>query len=288
MSTTSLWLVALGALLGFWCLGAHNRLVRLRHAIGQAWLGVDAQLQRRHALAHELAERLALPEAQPALGDELARSAVELLAAAVRQAEAAAALARPRAASAGAIQSLVLAEQVLDNALRPLAVLIAARARRLQRAGLYAALHELHRREPEIETQAAFARRVFNDAVAAFNAAIDELPTRLLAGPMRFAPAASFQTAGAEVAQLAWPAPDALGPASRPAQLALPVVEPAKAPAVGAAPHPAPADPTQPMPAHPFGADTAPAQWPASTIEFPPDALALAAAPAASDTAAPR
>lgn len=249
MSRTALALIALAALLGFWSLGAHNRLVRLRQAIVQAWVAVDAQLQRRHALARELAERLAVPEARPAVGDELAVAAVQMLAAAARQAETAATHARTRAASAGAIQSLALAEQVLDNALRPLALLIHARSRKLQRAGLHDALRELLQREPEIEGQAAFARRLFNTAVAEFNRAIDEMPTRLLAGPMRFTPAAGFQTATPDGSRLA-PLPESPAPApsTSPREvLALAVVE---------------------MPPQPAVAETAPAPWPASTIDL--------------------
>lgn len=235
MSGTALALIALAAVLGFWCLGAHNRLVQLRQAIAQGWVAVDVQLQRRHALARELAERLAVPEAQPAVGDEMAAAAVQMLAAAVRQAETAAAQARTRATSAGAIQSLALAEQVLDNALRPLALLVRSRSRRLQRAGLYDALRELLQREPEIEIQAAFARRLFNTAVTDYNRAIDEWPTRLLAGPMHFAPAGGFQTATTEPFQPApWPAPDP-APAMAPEVLSLPVIE-MPMPAVAAAP----------------------------------------------------
>lgn len=210
MTRTSLMLLVVVAVLGFWCLGAHNRLVRLRQAIAQAWLAVDTQLQRRHALARELAERLAAPEVQAAVGDDLAGVAAQMLDAAVRQAEACAAHARPRSTRAGAIQSLALAEQVLDRALRPLALLIHARAHALQRAGLHAALVELLQREPAIEAQAAFVRRLFNDAVVEFNHAIDEMPTCLLAGPMLFKPAAGFQTATPEGSRLAPPPPRGL------------------------------------------------------------------------------
>lgn len=268
MSRTTLALIALAALFGFWSLGAHNRLVRLRQAIVQAWVAVDAQLQRRHAFARELAERLAVPEARPAVGDELAVAAVQMLAAAVRQAETSAAHARTRAASAGAIQSLALAEQVLDNALRPLALLIHARSRKLQRAGLHEALLELLQREPEIEGQAAFARRLFNTAVADFNRAIDEMPTRLLAGPMRFAPAAGFQTATPDGSRLApLPAPPAVAALPAPAStssrevLALAVVE---------MPEPASDSTSAPMP---WVAQTAPGPWPASTIDLSASAV---------------
>lgn len=44
------------AVLGLWMLGAHNRLVRLRQAIAAAFAQVDALLRQRHQLLAELIE----------------------------------------------------------------------------------------------------------------------------------------------------------------------------------------------------------------------------------------
>ena len=54
MSTDQLLLVAGAALLVFWMLGAHNRLVALRNAIIAAWAQVDEPLQRRAAALQPL------------------------------------------------------------------------------------------------------------------------------------------------------------------------------------------------------------------------------------------
>jgi LemA protein len=192
MSTSTTVLLVLVALLGFWAVGAYNRLTRLRGAAISAWGPLDAQLRRRQALAIELAERLA---PQPAMDDEVGRATIETLTAATRQAQAATDHAQVRPTRAGAIQSLGLAEGVLDGALRPLAVLIEARPQLLDDPEAGAHLRGLLESLRDCDAQLAFARRLFNDAVRAFNAAVDELPTCLLAGVYGFKPAATLQSA---------------------------------------------------------------------------------------------
>ena len=195
MSTTGLLLLVWLALLMFWCVGAYNRLVRLRGAVGSAWLPVDAQLRRRQALAFELANLLAGPESQAMVADEIGRATLQTVVAATRQAQAAAGHAQVRPSSAGAIQSLGLAEQMLDGALRALRLLLQARVglwtEPVVRERVQALLSELL----DADAQLAFARRVFKETVAAFNAAAQELPTRLVASLFGFRPAAALQAA---------------------------------------------------------------------------------------------
>jgi LemA protein len=185
-------LSATGVLLVLWAIGAYNRLVGLRSAVAQAWTPLGSHLARRHALALEICTLLGGPEAEAAMGDDIGRAALQTLQAATRQAAAAAAHTRVRTAAAGPVLSLALAEQVLNGALRPFPVLMSARFEALEGAGvivqaraLLLALHELH-------AQLRFTRLAFNAAVGAYNAAIDELPTRLLAGPLGFRPSAAL------------------------------------------------------------------------------------------------
>ncbi len=192
MSTAGIVALAAIALLVFWAVGAYNRLMRLRAAVIAAWGPLDAQLRRRQALAVELAERLA---AEPAMADEVGRATLETLAAATRQAQSATDHAQVRPARAGAIQSLGLAEGVLDGALRPLAVLIEARPQLLDGPETGGHLRGLLDALRDCDAQLAFARRLFNDAVRGFNAAVHELPTCLLAGVYGFKPAATLQSA---------------------------------------------------------------------------------------------
>eukprot|EP01036_Dinobryon_divergens_P039501 gene39501-52077_t len=54
------WLLelALIAVLGFWVIGAYNRLMRHRNAIGTAWAQIEDLLVRRGAVIEPLAEAL--------------------------------------------------------------------------------------------------------------------------------------------------------------------------------------------------------------------------------------
>ena len=56
MSTTQIILLALGAVLLFWVVGAYNRMVRMRNEIGNAFAQIDVQLKRRHDLIPNLVE----------------------------------------------------------------------------------------------------------------------------------------------------------------------------------------------------------------------------------------
>ena len=50
MSRSGLAAWALAVVLAFWCLGAYNRLVRLRQALGEAFAELAAVLAKRHRL----------------------------------------------------------------------------------------------------------------------------------------------------------------------------------------------------------------------------------------------
>ena len=63
--TSGLWvLIAASAVLVFWVVGAYNRLVRLKNAIGAAFGQLDEQLRRRHDLIARLIEVVTGPLAQ--------------------------------------------------------------------------------------------------------------------------------------------------------------------------------------------------------------------------------
>lgn len=196
MSSTGLALLAAAALLVFWVIGAYNRLVRLRSAVLGAWPPIDLQLRRRQALADDLAELLSGPDPLDGMADDVGRATLQTVTAAARQARAAADHALLRPGNAGAIQSLGLAEQVLEGALRPLRVLIEARPALLaHEPSLREQLQALLLALQDAEAQLAFVRRVFNEAVASFNGAVHEMPTRLVASLFGFRPAAPLASA---------------------------------------------------------------------------------------------
>lgn len=178
------WL-AFGALLVFWIIGAYNRLVRLRSELVTAWGPLEARLQHRQTLALDLAAQLEPHRSpdEPALGP-----ALEALVAAVRQSQAATRHAHAQPSNAGALQSLGLAEQMVEGALRGVTVLVASHPALQAEAASQANATAAALREAA--GHLSFARRVYNDAVQGFNDAVHEVPTRLVAALFGLPPAA--------------------------------------------------------------------------------------------------
>ena len=144
MSSQSLVIGVIAAVLLFWAVGAYNRLVSLRNELLR-WADT-------------------LREAEP--------QALDALHAASLQVETACTHARGRPASASALTSLRLAEEILAQ----------ARARLQPLPGDEALVATLS----EGDTTLAFARRQFNDAALAYNRAVSMFPTWVLAGLFGF------------------------------------------------------------------------------------------------------
>lgn len=169
---------AAAALLFFWMVGAYNRLVRLRNAIGGAWVQFETQLQRRAGALPALLAPLetAMVAERPAL------DTVRLCEAQVRQAMEGL---RPAPARGDRAAALLVALAQLDSALARLLALLDQHAELRAIDEVAAALRELH----DVDLRLAFARQLFNAASEAYNEALDQFPTRLLAGFFRFHPA---------------------------------------------------------------------------------------------------
>jgi LemA protein len=168
--------MALGAVLVFWAVGAYNRVVALRNAIGQAWAKIDEALRQRMlamepmlaALRESLAsERGALDALQAALA-EAAGAAALMGAQPVHESHAAAWAATEAALAAAGSRVFSLLEQNEELGLQPTV-----------EAGIAA--------WRDASTRLAFARQLFNDAAVDYNEAISLFPTRLLVSPFGFA-----------------------------------------------------------------------------------------------------
>lgn len=175
MTTLQIAAWAVAALLLFWAVGAHNRLVRLRNEIVQRFGPVQTQFALRHALLLQQLDALApvLVSAGPRL---------DALRAACQQAEAACAHARTRPGTIGATTSLRLAEDILTEAR---ARLPAASVPGTEGPDLAAQL-------AQADTALAFARGQFNDAVSTYNDAVRQFPTWLIAAVFSFRPAGTL------------------------------------------------------------------------------------------------
>ncbi len=175
MSTEQIVALALGAILVFWALGAYNRLLALRNAVGAAWTKVDdARRQRAEAgepLLAALREPLAAEhDALDALQTQLAesaRAATTMSARPVIESQAATWVAAEAGVAAAASRVFALVEQSAEVlTIEPVAT-GAARWR-------------------EAEARLTFARQLFNEAGETYNAAIALFPTRLLLPLFRF------------------------------------------------------------------------------------------------------
>ncbi len=175
---TGQWLfLATVAVLAFWMVGAYNRLVAMRSAIGEAARQVDELVQRRAAAADALAvqTRLLLASETGALDAWLvahagARKATDALRQRpVRATLAAAASTAEAALAAGTARVLALLEQQVPAA----EALVPAHTSGAVTVHL-ATLNEA-------QARLGFARQVFNEAAEHYNRAATEIPTRWLA-----------------------------------------------------------------------------------------------------------
>ncbi|MDN3918747.1 LemA family protein [Roseateles violae] len=169
---------ALAAILLFWGIGAYNRLMRLRNAIGEAYVALDQHMGERAQVCTQLLERL-----RPLLPSE--QATFDSLDSAQAEAQAAAQAARARPHAGEPVAHLAVAGAVQQAALTRLMSLLEHQHELRAEAGLDALVDELKL----IERQRAFARQVFNQAVTQYNAAAQQFPTRVLAGLYGFAEA---------------------------------------------------------------------------------------------------
>jgi LemA protein len=165
------WIVA-GTLLVllFWGVGAYNRLVALRNAVGAAWAQLAEALQQRGAAVAPLVAAL-----RDALAGEGA-ALDALLTAQARVAAAADALG-PRPVLAEPAQAVVLAESAIGSALARVLALLDLHPELRDEAGVAPWVALLRDTEPRI----VFRRQRFNAAAHAYNDAVRQWPTRLLA-----------------------------------------------------------------------------------------------------------
>jgi LemA protein len=180
--TTWEWLgVAAAALLFFWGIGAYNRLMSLRNAIGDAFTQLDAHLKERGEVCDKLLAAVA-----PRLPSE--QATFDALASAQAESQAATQAARARPWAPDPAGSLAVAGALHAAALTRLMSLLDHQAELRSETEIDALVSELKL----IERQRAFARQVFNQAVGQYNEALHQFPTRVLANLYGFSEARSL------------------------------------------------------------------------------------------------
>lgn len=169
------------ALLMFWGIGAYNRVMLLRNAIGDAFVQLDGHLKDRAEVCDKLLAAVA-----PRLATE--QATFDALGAAQAEAQAAAQASRARPWSPDSVGSLAVASALHAAALARLMSLLEHQAELRGEPGIDSLVDELKL----VERQRAFARQVFNQAVGRYNEALRQFPTRLLASLYGFSEARSL------------------------------------------------------------------------------------------------
>lgn len=182
MSSQTLVLIAVCAVLLFWAIGAYNRLIRLKNIIANAFGQIDVQLKRRHDLIPNLVDG-----AKKYLVHE--RETLEAVIAARNQARAASDVARNRPTHAPEVLALAAAEQVLGSSLGRLFAVAEA----YPELKADATIRELSEELTSTENKIVFARQAYNDSVLDYNHAQAQFPALLVARLFGFAPSAILQ-----------------------------------------------------------------------------------------------
>lgn len=182
MSTQSLVLIVVFALLLFWAVGAYNRLVRLKNTIANAFGQIDVQLKRRYDLIPNLVEA-----AKKYLLHE--RETLEAVIAARNQARSASDAARSHPTRAPEVLALAAAEEALSGSLGRLFALAEA----YPELKADDTIREFSEELTSTENKVAFARQAYNDAVLDYNNAQAQFPALLIARLFGFAASAMLR-----------------------------------------------------------------------------------------------
>jgi LemA protein len=167
------WWILIGVIvvIALFLIVVYNRLVSLRQVVGQSWSDISVQLKQRHDLIPNLVETVKGYAAHE-------RGTLE----AVTQA-------RNAAVTASGPQAQAAAENMLSGALRQLFALSEAYP------DLKASqnFQQLQSDLSDLENKIAASRRFFNNAVQEYNAATQQFPAVLFAGPMGFTQRTFFE-----------------------------------------------------------------------------------------------
>lgn len=171
MSVPVLVLIGVVVLLVIFLIATYNRLVKLRNRVEAGWSQIDVQLKRRHDLVPNLVET------------------VKGYAAHERETLEAVIAARQTAVAAEGVENQAQAENMLTGALRQLFALSEAYPDLKANQNFLQLQEELTGTESRI----AFARQFYNEQVLAYDNALEQFPSNLVAGMFNFEPKPYFE-----------------------------------------------------------------------------------------------
>ncbi len=161
---TTLIVIAVVVVLGFWAVSIYNRLVKLRNNRENAFADIDVQLKQRHDLIPQLV------------------STVKGYAAHEKETLDRVISARNGAISAQTIDDKIKAENALSSALAGLKVTVEAYPDLKANQNFMQLQEEI----ADLENKLASVRRYFNSATRELNNAVETFPSNLVAGIFGF------------------------------------------------------------------------------------------------------
>jgi LemA protein len=162
--------VLVAAVLVFWVIGAYNRLIALRNQVAEAWARMNEALARRGSGVAALAQALREPMAAEA-------AAIDACVAAFADSQKAAAALNQRPLDESHAEAWVDAEARLQAAAGRLLALLEQHRELMATGSVVEPLAAWH----DGQSKLPFARQLCNQAVAAYNEAVAQFPTRLVA-----------------------------------------------------------------------------------------------------------
>ena len=164
MSLVAWIVIGVVVLLVFWLIGGYNRLVKLRNRVEAAWSQIEVQLKRRHDLIPNLVETV----------KGYAAHERETLEQVIR--------ARQQAVAATGVEDQAQAENFLTSALRQVFALAEAYPDLKANQNFLALQEELTATEGRI----AFSRQFYNEQTLAYDNALEQFPSNIIASAFNF------------------------------------------------------------------------------------------------------
>ena len=162
MGPTTLVILAVLVVVGFFLVSIYNRIVSLENRFQNAWSQIDVQLKRRNDLVPNLVETVkGYAEHESAVFEEVATSRQAMM-------------------SAGSVHDQAEAANMMTAALGRLFAISEAYPELKANENFRVLQEELS----TIENKIAYARQFYNDAVLQYNNMIETIPGVFLAGPM--------------------------------------------------------------------------------------------------------